>query len=116
VPTTTLAPTPTTPVPAGVPTTVLGGVGGAIFLVVLAFLLLRRKKKRKIAGGKDRDDDADDAGTEHLIVPPAWTPDARPNPEVVKAETASIRADLDRMAQETPESLAALLSSWLTKG
>ena len=42
--------------------------------------------------------------------------DMRQEQQAGKAETASIRADLDRMAHETPESLAALLSSWLTKG
>lgn len=116
VPTPVVPETPVVPVTAGVPTPVLGGVGGFIFLAVLVLLLLKRKKKRKAV-------EARLAPHKELGVPEAYAlptlavPAASGiNPEVVKAENASIKADLDRMANETPESLAALLSSWLTKG
>lgn len=111
---TTVAETPAvTPVTSGVATPVLGGVGGFIFLVVL-FLLFRRKKKRKAMAPALP---AAPALAEAYAIPPTLAvPAAGVANEAVKAETASIKADLDRMANETPESLAALLSSWLTKG
>lgn len=111
---TTVAPTPTvTPVTTGVSTPVLGGVGGFIFLAVL-FFLFRRKKKNKATRPAAA---AELAPADAYAIPPTLAvPAISVSNEAVKAETASIKADLDRMAAETPESLAALLSSWLTKG
>ena len=78
-----------------------------MFLVFLVFLLRRRKRKKAAAQPAGAAGPAADAAG----VPPAYA-----MPEPTNADAASIKADLDRMANETPESLAALLSSWLTKG
>ena len=117
VPTTVATPTTTTPVPAGLPVTVLAGVGGGIFLFML-FLLTRRRKRSRKRGAAAPAGPALDAG-DTMALPAVFAnamADNRSDQQSGKAETASIRADLDRMANETPESLAALLSSWLTKG
>jgi flagellar biosynthesis/type III secretory pathway M-ring protein FliF/YscJ len=85
----------------------------------MLIVLMKRKKskKGKKAGKGAAKDDGDEQGVLESMPAVNWVPDsAKANAEQHKAETASIRADLDRMANETPESLAALLSSWLTKG
>lgn len=114
VPTTVAPATTTPPVATGVPTTVLGGVGGGIFLFALVLLMKRRKRKRKLVAtiGPALEQGEVAALTAAYALPH----EQRGGTDTSKAETASIRADLDRMANETPESLAALLSSWLTKG
>lgn len=113
--TTTVAPT-VTPVTSGLPIPVLAGVGGGIFLFMVVLLMKRKKSKKSKKVGKGATKDDDEQTVLESLPAMNWTPDAKANAEQHKAETASIRADLDRMANETPESLAALLSSWLTKG
>ena len=108
VPTTVAPATTTTPVASGASPVVLGGGGGGLFLVFLVFLMRRRKRKKAAAVSAG----AAGPGADGTGVPPAYAMPAEPT----NADAASIKADLDRMANETPESLAALLSSWLTKG
>ncbi len=116
VPTTVVPPVATTPVPGGVSTPVLGGVGGFIFLFVLVLLLLKRRKKRSAVTATGGPAALGGVPETYALPSSLSVSHSGPNPEQMKAETASIKADLDRMANETPESLAALLSSWLTKG
>lgn len=123
VPTTTTVAPAATPVTSGLPIPVLAGVGGGIFLFMLVLLLKRKKKNKtktkKAPKGAAGDDDEESATSLEDLSPVAWGAAQHDNKAVNeqhKAETASIKADLDRLANETPESLAALLSSWLTKG
>jgi len=111
-------PAPTTkPVaaPLSVPV-VAGGAAGAVFVVMLLIGRLRRKKSPKVveAGGKKKKKGkGDDTSAPATAVVP-MSPQARPS-EDVRVEAEAIRGDLARLANETPESLAALLSTWLAK-
>ena len=114
---TTAVPTATTPVvPGGLPVPIVAGAGGGLFLLFLIFKLRGRKKKKKATAA------ALEAlnqlqGNNDLAhgVPANWASNAPAGMAAARQETDSIRADLDRMANETPESLAALLSTWLSK-
>ena len=112
VPTTVAPTTTTTPVAAAVPPAALGGVGGFVFIAFLVVLMRRRKRKKK---AKAAPDPTAAGGVDASGLPATYAlPGARGDSD--NADAQSIKADLDRMANETPESLAALLSSWLTKG
>lgn len=111
--------------PAASPTTLLAAAGaaGAFLMLLIGTLLGRRKQKRapqfivpatKSDGKKAKKDKkgaTDD--TELLIVPSRAT--ERPTGRMDQEAVAEIKADLERMLAESPESLAALLSGWMTK-
>jgi flagellar M-ring protein FliF len=114
-PTTAAAPAATTPVasPLSVPV-VAGGAAGAVFIIMLLFGRMRRRKVvKRIPAGADRSEERELA--KHATT--AGVPSSiqvKPMEEA-RVEAEAIRNDLTRLANETPESLAALLSTWLAK-
>jgi hypothetical protein len=104
-------------VPTSVPTTAApvttGGLpipilaGAAVGLAFLAFVFGRRRSKKKSRRAAVRVDQAE-------IMPGAWSQGPAVTP-AARTAANEIKADLDRLATETPESLAALLAGWLTK-
>jgi len=113
---TTVAPTPTPVVPGGLPVPVVAGAGGGLFVLFLIFKLRgRKKKKRATAAAKEALNQLQGNNDLAQGMPANWASNAPAGMAATRQETDSIRADLDRMANETPESLAALLSTWLSK-
>lgn len=134
---------PTTPVPSG-PMTMLPGIGIGVGLMVVIGFLARRRRKKKAAqvlaatsqmlypGGGDmtvaaKGRKAKKAAKAGAVAGAAagvgvgaaatmQMPMGRPvelDPDHQAVE--EIRADLERMLSESPESLAALLSAWMAK-
>jgi flagellar M-ring protein FliF len=114
---TTVAATPTPVVPGGLPVPVVGGAGGGLFVLFVIFKLRGRKKKKKatVAAREALNQLQQQSNDLSAGVPANWASNAPAGMAAARQETDSIRADLDRMANETPESLAALLSTWLSK-
>jgi flagellar M-ring protein FliF len=107
-PDTTPAPT-TTPKAAPLPVpAVAGGAAGAVFVIMLLVGRTRRRKAAKRASAGAAPEERVVTRTVAAAAP------ARPTEES-RVEAEAIRSDLARLANETPESLAALLSTWLAK-
>ncbi len=96
---------------------VVAGVGGAVVMLLLS-LIGRRQRRRARKAEKAMAKAAKKGRKKGEIAPteviPGIAVDPLPNdPERVAAE--EIRRDLERMVGESPESLAALLSTWMAK-
>ena len=99
---------------------VIAGCGGA-FLMLLLSLFGRRKARRArkeakalekaMRGGKKKRKKGEPDATE--IMPQMPIAPMPADPERVAAD--EIKRDLERMVSESPESLAALLSTWMAK-
>ena len=97
---------------------VIAGVGGAVVMLLLSLIGRRqRRRARKAekalakAGKRGRGKKGEPAPTE--VIPGISVDPLPADPERVAAE--EIRRDLERMVGESPESLAALLSTWMAK-
>ncbi len=99
--------------------------GGAFVMLIIALYMRRRRKKKDrqrammagVATGKGAKQKK--GGKNEPIAPTAAMPVANdwnahaPDPE--RAAVDEIKGDLERMMAESPESLAALLSSWMAQ-
>ncbi|MCU1393264.1 MAG: fliF [Ilumatobacteraceae bacterium] len=120
----------TTPTPAKPLTTMYAeaaGAGAVAMLLIIGLLRRRKKKKARLQelinggpiAGKSKKNKKKDKGEETMtptITMPAvsYRPgDSANDPD--KLAVDEIKGDLERMLNESPESLAALLSSWMAK-
>jgi flagellar M-ring protein FliF len=87
--------------------------GGAAGLFVVMFVLRGRKKKKAAAGAPGAPSVI--GGSSPNRVPTSAELDAHLAAASADAAAEEIRTDLAKMATQTPESLAALLSNWLSK-
>ena len=118
--------TPAAAAAAKPPTTLIGEAagGGAFFMLVVAMMMRRRRKKKErrlaaqspaavAAGGKKRK-----KGKKGAVDPaeglPAVVHSTRPT-DPDRQAVDEIKGDLERMLNESPESLTALLSTWMAK-
>jgi flagellar M-ring protein FliF len=127
---------PAAPASSG-PMTMLPGIGIGVGLMVVVGFLARRRRKKKAAqvlaatsqmlypGGGEmtvaakgrkakkaaKAGDTTGAAPATMQMPVSRSTDLDPDHQAVE----EIRADLERMLAESPESLAALLSAWMAK-
>ena len=102
--------------------------GGAVAMLLLVMIMRRRRKKKEklqalingdATGRKgnkkkgSKKDGAADPTDVMPVVPGRMTPVADTDPDRVAVD--EIKGDLEKMLAESPESLAALLSSWMAK-
>ena len=97
--------------------------GGAFFVMFLSFMARRGKRKRRkleaelgmVASGKKVKKGKKGAQPEPApeLAPRVGAPSRPVDPDREAVE--DIKADLERMVSESPESLAALLSGWMAK-
>jgi len=97
--------------------------GGAFFVMFLSFMARRGKRKRRkmeaelglVATGKRAKKAKKGAAAEPTpdVAPRVGAPSRPADPDRQAVE--EIKADLERMVAESPESLAALLSGWMAK-
>jgi flagellar M-ring protein FliF len=122
---------PTEPAKSGSP--LLLGVAGGVAGMGIVMLVLRRRRRRRakvlaaelaglgspeqlataVAGGRRARRRRAEAPPVPALVPAAAAVDPAADPD--RAAVDDIRADLERMLNESPESLAALLSNWMAK-
>jgi flagellar M-ring protein FliF len=113
-------------VPKAPQTTLIGeAAGGGAFLMLLMAMMMRRRRKKKerrlaaqnpatsTSGGKRRKKGKKGAVDPTEVMPaPAHSPiHSDPDRQAVD----EIKGDLERMLNESPESLTALLSTWMAK-
>ena len=117
-----------TPVlPAAPQTTLLGeAAGGGAFLMLMVGMMMRRRRKKKerrlasqsptmmAAGGKKAKKGKKGAAAEPAGGMPAVA-HAPTSSDPDRQAVDEIKGDLERMLSESPESLAALLSTWMAK-
>ncbi|MCU1387881.1 MAG: hypothetical protein JWL72_1219, partial [Ilumatobacteraceae bacterium] len=101
--------------------------GGAVAMLLLVMMMRRRRKKKEklqalingdAAGRKGKKKGSKKDGTADPtevmpVVTGRTTPVADTDPDRVAVD--EIKGDLEKMLNESPESLAALLSSWMAK-
>jgi flagellar M-ring protein FliF len=112
-------------VPAKPQTSLIGGAaaGGAFLMLLIGMMMRRRRKKKERvavhnpamldAGGKKAKKGKKGAADPTTALPATVHAAAPSDPD--RQAVDEIKGDLERMLAESPESLAALLSTWMAK-